>query len=89
MKYVLLVWLLIGGIGEGIYCSAQNVEKVIRNGMPWFDDHGNIVNAHGACIVEEKGRYYLFGEWKSDESNAFLEVRAGSPDRATGWHIRA
>lgn len=33
MKYVLLVWLLIGGIGEGIYCSAQNMEKVIRNGM--------------------------------------------------------
>lgn len=55
MKYVLLVWLLIGGIGEGIYCFAQNVEKVIRNGMPWFDDHGNIVNAHGACIVEERG----------------------------------
>ena len=52
MKYVLLVWLLIGGIGEGIYCFAQNVEKVIRNGMPWFDEHGNIVNALGACIVE-------------------------------------
>ena len=63
MKYVLLVWLLIGGIGEGIYCSAQNVEKVIRNGMPWFDDHGNIVNAHGACIVEEKMKAMLFRDF--------------------------
>ena len=31
----------------------------------------SIVNAHGACIVEENGRYYLFGEWKSDKSNTF------------------
>ena len=85
MKYVLLVWLLIGGIGEGIYCSAQNVEKVIRNGMPWFDDHGNIVNAHGACIVEEKGRYYLFGEWKSDESNAFPGFSCYSSDDLVNW----
>lgn len=79
------MWLLIGGIGEGIYCSAQNVEKVIRNGMPWFDDHGNIVNAHGACIVEEKGRYYLFGEWKSDESNAFPGFSCYSSDDLVNW----
>ena len=85
MKYVLLVWLLIGGIGEGIYSSAQNMEKVIRNGMPWFDDHGNIVNAHGACIVEEKGRYYLFGEWKSDESNAFPGFSCYSSDDLVNW----
>ena len=85
MKYVLLVWLLIGGIGEGIYCSAQNMEKVIRNGMPWFDDHGNIVNAHGVCIVEEKGRYYLFGEWKSDESNAFPGFSCYSSDDLVNW----
>ena len=85
MKYVLLVWLLIGGIGEGIYCSAQNMEKVIRNGMPWFDDHGNIVNAHGACIVEEKGRYYLFGEWKSDDSNAFPGFSCYSSDDLVNW----
>ena len=85
MKYVLLVWLLIGGIGEGIYCSAQNMEKVIRNGMPWFYDHGNIVNAHGACIVEEKGRYYLFGEWKSDESNAFPGFSCYSSDDLVNW----
>ena len=85
MKYVLLVWLPIGGIGEGIYCSAQNMEKVIRNGMPWFDDHGNIVNAHGACIVEEKGRYYLFGEWKSDESNAFPGFSCYSSDDLVNW----
>ncbi len=85
MKYILLVWFLIGGIGGEIYCSAQKVEKAIRNGMPWFDDRDNIVNAHGACIVEEKGRYYLFGEWKSDESNAFSGFSCYSSDDLVNW----
>lgn len=51
----------------------------------WFDEHGNIVNAHGACIVEEKGRYYLFGEWKSDESNAFPGFSCYSSDDLVNW----
>ena len=55
----------------GTTCLGQNKNTVIVNGIPWFDDRGNIVNAHGACIVEDNGRYYLFGEWKSDKSNAF------------------
>ena len=36
---------------------AQGTEKLIYNGVPWFDDRGEIVNAHGDCIVEENGRY--------------------------------
>jgi len=43
----------------------------IRSGIPWHDDRGSVVNAHGACVVEEGGRYYLFGEYKADEGNAF------------------
>ena len=27
-------------------------ERVVRNGVPWFDTDGNIVNAQRACIVE-------------------------------------
>ena len=53
--------------------SAGN-KDIIYNGIPWFDDRGNIVNAHGACIVEDNGKFYLFGEWKSDESN-IVETR--------------
>lgn len=45
--------------------------QTIYNGVPWFDQNGDIVNAHGACIVEDEGKYWLFGEYKSDESNAF------------------
>ena len=65
MKYLfILLYFLFGRI---VY--AQN--NLIVNGIPWYDNNDNIVNAHGACIVEENGRYYLFGEWKSDKSNAF------------------
>lgn len=33
-------------------------DKIIHNGIPWFDEQGNIINAHGACIVEDGGRYW-------------------------------
>ena len=69
MKIIFLLLFLFGGTER--YVSAQNSEKVVCNGIPWFDNNGDIVNAHGACIVEDNGRYYLFGEWKSDQSNAF------------------
>lgn len=60
-------------------------ERLVHNGIPWFDDQGNIVNAHGACIVKEEGRYYLFGEWKSDESNAFPGFSCYSSDDLVSW----
>lgn len=63
----------------------QNSDKIIRNGVPWFDDRGNIVNAHGACVLEENGRYYLFGEWKSDESNAFPGFSCYSSEDLVNW----
>ena len=66
MKYLPFLLFLLLKAGTA---TAQN--NLVINGIPWFDDKGNIVNAHGACIVEENGRYYLFGEWKSDKSNAF------------------
>ena len=65
MKYLPFLLFLLLKAGTA---TAQN--NLVINGIPWFDDKGNIVNAHGACIVEENGRYYLFGEWKSDKSNA-------------------
>ena len=41
------------------------------NGVPWYDKDGNVVNSHGAGIIEEDGRYYLFGEYKQDDSNGY------------------
>lgn len=54
MKYLPFLLFLLLKAGTA---TAQN--NLVVNGIPWFDDKGNIVNAHGACIVEENGRYYL------------------------------
>lgn len=59
--------------------------SLIYNGVPWFDDRGQIVNAHGACIVEENGRYYLFGEYKSDSANVFCGFSCYSSDDLSNW----
>lgn len=66
-------------------CNRTGSGRVVRNGVPWFDDQGNIVNAHGACIVEDGGHYYLFGEWKSDKSNAFPGFSCYSSDDLVNW----
>lgn len=83
MKYwiVLCTFLCVGYS----LTKAQKTEKVVYNGIPWFDDRGEIVNAHGACIVEENGRYYLFGEYKSDTSNAFPGFSCYSSDDLVNW----
>lgn len=80
MKYLSFLLFLL--LKEGTV-TAQN--NLVVNGIPWFDDKGNIVNAHGACIVEENGRYYLFGEWKSDKSNAFPGFSCYSSDDLVNW----
>ncbi|QKG56306.1 family 43 glycosylhydrolase [Hymenobacter sp. BRD128] len=33
-------------------------------GQPWPDNHGTHLNAHGAGVLYDHGRYYLFGEHK-------------------------
>ena len=83
MKYWMLLFAFLWvSYGTGM---ARKTEKVVNNGIPWFDDRGEIVNAHGACIVKENGRYYLFGEYKSDKSNAFPGFSCYSSDDLVNW----
>jgi hypothetical protein len=71
---------------EGIKAQQKYLQNsVIYNGIPWFDDRGEIINAHGACILEEEGRYYLFGEYKSDTTNAFNGFSCYSSDDLVNW----
>ncbi|MBD1434221.1 family 43 glycosylhydrolase [Sphingobacterium sp. DN00404] len=49
----------------------QPVYEAIYSGVPWFDQHGNTVSAHGAGVIKDNGRYYLFGEFKTDSANVF------------------
>lgn len=85
MKYLISLLFLLIGIGK--MCVAQEISSIVYNGIPWFDNRGNIVNAHGACIVEDGGQYYLFGERKSDQSNAFPGFSCYSSKDLVNWNF--
>ena len=81
MKYLSSLLFLLLKAGTA---TAQN--NLVVNGI---DDKRDIVNAHGAWIVEENGRYYLFGEWKSDKSNAFPGFSCYSSDDLVNWKFES
>ena len=60
-------------------------KRVIASGIPLFDDNNHIINAHGASIIEDGGRYYMFGEWKSDTTNAFPGFSCYSSPDLANW----
>lgn len=57
----------------------------IYSGTPWFDQNGNVVSAHGANIIKDKGKFYLFGEAHSDTSNAFAGFNCYSSKDLYNW----
>ena len=57
----------------------------IHSGVPWFDQNGHTVSAHGAGIIKENGRYYLFGEFKTDSANVFNGFACYSSDDLASW----
>ncbi|MEO6521498.1 MAG: family 43 glycosylhydrolase [Mucilaginibacter sp.] len=87
VKYILCLALFFY-VGNR-YCLGQGVTNVqynaIYSGVPWFDDHGNIVNAHGANIIKENGRFYLIGECHSDTNNAFTAFNCYSSADLYNW----
>ena len=54
-----------------LFAQLAGNTDAIYSGTPWFDQNGNIVSAHGANIIKDKGKFYLFGEAHSDTSNVF------------------
>ena len=80
MKNILSLFFIFLFVG----CFKQN-STVLVNCVQWYDNKGNIVNAHGACIIKENNKYYLFGEYKKDNSNAFNGFSCYSSDNLIDW----
>ncbi len=62
-------------------------KAAVFNGVPWFDQDGKPVNAHGACVLEEGGRYYLFGEYKTDDVNKYVGFSCYSSSNLSDWQF--
>lgn len=61
----------------------------IYSGIPWWDQNGNIVNAHGGSIIKEKNVFYLFGEAHTDTSNAFGGFNCYSSKDLYNWKFES
>jgi hypothetical protein len=83
MKQALVIILLMYSFVS--ISQKEDAYNAIYSGVPWFDDKGNVVSAHGACIVKDKDRYYLFGEKHSDTSNAFAGFNCYSSADLYNW----
>lgn len=56
-------------------------------GNLWFDDQGNIINAHGGGIMQKDSVYYWYGEHKGERSNnALVGVTCYSSHDLMNWH---
>ncbi|MBC7914156.1 MAG: family 43 glycosylhydrolase [Pyrinomonadaceae bacterium] len=84
-KYSLTIILLI----IAHFACAQKAGKyeAIYSGLPWFDNQGNVVSAHGANIIRDKDKYYLFGEAHTDTSNAFAGFNCYSSADLYNWQF--
>lgn len=74
-------------ISNAAVSFAQELGKMdaIYSGVPWLDQNGNTVSAHGANIIKEKDTFYLFGEAHSDISNAFEGFNCYSSKDLYNW----
>lgn len=75
---------------EGIsFAQTPGKYDAIYSGVPWYDDRGEIVSAHGANIIKDQGRYYLFGEAHTDSSNAFAGFNCYSSADLYNWKFES
>lgn len=72
-------------VANNICAFAQKKMDAIYSGIPWYDEKGNTVSAHGANIVKDNGKYYLFGERHDDTTNAFVGFNCYSSNDLYNW----
>lgn len=69
-------------------CTSQEPSEntIIRPGEIWKDNNGVAINAHGGGILFHEGRYYWFGEHKSESSSrALVGITCYSSDNLIDW----
>lgn len=67
---LILIALLVANLAG----TAAPTQSDIRPGQPWLDTQGELINAHGFCILHHEDTYYWYGAHKipgktEDEKN--------------------
>ncbi|MDT3402560.1 family 43 glycosylhydrolase [Mucilaginibacter terrae] len=84
VRMVLMLALMLS-----FYKSSAQKQTAIYSGVPWFDDRGSVVSAHGGGIIKEGSKYYLFGEKHTDQSNAFAGFNCYSSTDLYNWKFES
>ncbi|MDO4335047.1 MAG: family 43 glycosylhydrolase [Bacteroidales bacterium] len=85
LKYILLGLALPGFCQEMVASGDTPDLPVIVNGVPWYDQRDSIVSAHGANILRDNGKYWMFGEFKTDSTNNFTGFSCYSSSDLVNW----
>ncbi len=60
--------------------------QTIKPGRIWKDNRGIHINAHGGCVISHGGKYYWYGEHKSDDTtSAMVGVTCYSSENLVDW----
>jgi hypothetical protein len=82
MKRIFLIVFAIAGC----WLAQINANQSFKPGDVWLDNNGVHVNAHGGGILYHDGKYYWFGEHKSEKSSsAFVGVTCYSSGDLYHW----
>ena len=57
--------------------SVQGTNKGFKPGVPWLDNNGKHINAHGGGVLFHKGKYYWYGEHKLEGKSEAQMADAG------------
>lgn len=87
MKKVVCLIFLINT--TALLAQLPGKTDAISSGTPWFDQNGNVVSAHGANIIKDNGKFYLFGEAHTDSSNAFAGFNCYSSEDLYNWKFES
>ena len=85
MKKLLSKAIIITTTIAAFPAMAQGSDRRLTSGVPWWDQNGVAVNAHGCNVIADDGRWYMFGEWKSDTTNAFTGFACYSSTNLVDW----
>ncbi len=81
IKYLVFIVIVLTACSVS---KKKNYQSVI-SGIPWYLENGDNVSAHGANIIKDGDKFYLFGEYKNNVNNKFEGFSCYSSSDLINW----